>query len=164
MKDHTYDSILGIIINNAPASIQNVQAIIILDNSDNASTPPLAPNMFTNAPTSVIVPKTANVNAVNIPKNNQILPNCANTIPPIIDAKIINNDIDTIMVFIDSIEVLVSLFETNVWIDLSAPSNAVNIVFTVAESNKPPTNAGIERAPATIVYLKIAAKSFMNSA
>ena len=129
-----------------------------------ASIPPLALILFISPPTRVIVPKTANVNAVNTPKNNQILSKYSITIPPIIDAKIINNDIDTITVFIDSIEVLVSLFETNFWIELSAPPNTVNIVFNVTESNKPPTNAGIERAPVRITYLKIVAKSFINSA
>ena len=164
VNDNICVAILGIIINNAPASIQKVQAIIILDNLDNGSIPSLAPNLFTRPPTRVIAPKTASVNTVNIPKNARIPIQCFITIPPIIDAKIINNDIDTITVFIDSIEVLVSLFETNFWIELSAPPNTVNIVFNVTESNKPPTNAGIERAPVRITYLKIVAKSFINSA
>ena len=164
VNDNICAVILGIIINDAPASIQKVQATIISVNLDNASTPPLAPSLFTSPPTKVIAPKTASVNTVNIPKNARIPIQCFITIPPIIDAKIINNDIDTITVFIDSIEVLVSLFETNFWIELSAPSNAVNIVFNVAESNKLPTNAGIERAPVRTTYLKIVAKSFINSA
>ena len=164
MNSDVCTAILGIIINNAPASIQNVQAIIISFKLDNASIPPFALRTFTNPPISVIIPKTATVNAVNIPKNTKILSQYPIIIPPIIDAKIINNDIDTITVFMDSIEVLVSLFETNFWIELSAPFNPVNIVFTVTESNNPPTNAGIESAPAIIVYLKIVAKSFINSA